>query len=125
MQHSRRATRSTSLQESLPNDRAARIISKRESNAGPRPKADIYSSMIQDYMSLRSAAATPEIEVESTSAMRDDLDFRSQCTSRSKFVKIAKREVTEFEKRYHFVAVVVVIVVVYKLRDRRRQRRLR
>lgn len=49
--------------------------------------------------------------------MCNDLDFRSycQCSSvASKFVKIAKQEVTEFERRYHFA----VVVVVYKLCDR-------
>lgn len=49
-----------------------------------------------------------------TSAMRNDLDCRSQYNQRRlKLVKIAKRKVTEFKRRYHFV-----VVVVYKLRDR-------
>jgi len=87
-----------------------RTISKQQSSAGPNAIRVWYKITRKSYRSMgwrqRSKSNRP---VDFGNAQRPRFLYQR----RSKFIKITKQEVTEFERRYQFV-----VVVVYKFRDR-------
>lgn len=105
---------SIDLQESLLNYRTNNLKAREQYRHSSQCE---YDTRLHELRKCRSNARNRSRIISLASAMCNDLDFRSYCQcSRvaSKFVKIAKQELTEFERRYHFA----VIVVVYKLCDR-------